>query len=94
MKCPPFVEYLEIIVASKNKDICFMEATKIKKSILKENYGVNILGPFEDYIFKLNNVYRYKLSIKFNDLDLKETLETINVNYQDNKDVNISIIRK
>lgn len=94
MNYPPFCEYIEIMVSSKNITDARVEATKIKNIILKECYLVKALGPFEDYLFKVNNIYRYKISLKFKDLDLFTTLESILEMYQSNKDINISITRK
>lgn len=93
MKNPPFTNLLEILVSSKYYKKAYIEANKIKKAILKESDCI-VLGPFEDYIYKLNNTYRYKLSIKFNDIDLYDTINDINEVYQNNKDVMISIKRK
>ncbi len=93
MKNPPFTNLLEIIVSSSYYKVAYVEAKKIKDAILESN-NCQVLGPFEDYIFKLNNNYRYKLSIKFTDADLYETLEDINSVYQTKKDVMISIKRK
>ncbi len=71
-----------------------MEANLIKTIILKENYGCQVLGPNEDYIFKLNNVYRYKLQLKFDEMDLFDTLEEILERHIANNDIQISITRK
>lgn len=94
LKNPPYTNYLEIMVSSPILKKAYLEANLIKTIILKENYGCQALGPNEDYIFKLNNIYRYKLQLKFNDMDLYNTLSEILERYLGNKDINISITRK
>ncbi len=93
LKNPPFTNILEIMVSSAYYKNAYIEAKKIKDHI-KDDVKCQVLGPFEDYIFKLNNNYRYKLSIKFNDEDLYETIEDINLVYQNRKDIMITIKRK
>ena len=94
MKNPPFTNYVELLITSADLKKAFIEANKIKTIILRQNYGAKIYGPNEDYIFKLNNIYRYKISMKYEEMDLFDTLEEILTMYQGNKDINISITRK
>lgn len=94
LKNPPYMNYLEIMISSISLKKAYMEANLIKTIILKENYGCQVLGPNEDYIFKLNNVYRYKLQLKFDEMDLFDTLEEILERYIANNDIQISITRK
>ena len=92
LKNPPYMNYLEIMISSISLKKAYMEANLIKTIILKENYGCQVLGPNEDYIFKLNN--RYKLQLKFDEMDLFDTLEEILERYIANNDIQISITRK
>ena len=60
---PPFCRFIAIIISSPNKNQSFLAASEIKKRLVKiEN--IEILGPVESPIIKLNKKYRARLLIK------------------------------
>ena len=60
---PPFCRFIAIIISSPYKNQSFLAASEIKKRLVKiEN--IEILGPVESPIIKLNKKYRARLLIK------------------------------
>jgi len=90
---PPFSKLVEITVIGKTYNKTFQEATNICNYI-KSKTSIQVLGPCEDFIVKVNDLYRFKLTLKFNDEKIiTEILELINVKYLLNKDYQIMINR-
>ena len=60
---PPFCRFIAIIISSPNKNQSLLAASEVKKRLVKiEN--IEILGPVESPIIKLNKKYRARLLIK------------------------------
>ena len=91
---PPFKKLVEIVVVGNKYQDTFNEANKICEFI-KAKTKVKVLGPAEDYIVKVNDLYHFKITIKFdNDKMINDTLATIFVQYESSKDYKIYISRK
>ena len=90
---PPFVKLVEITVLAKSYQNGFSEANKICEFIrLKSN--IKVLGPAEDFIVKINDQYRFLITLKFNDEKLiSDLLEQVYVKYEANKEYKIIINR-
>lgn len=93
LKYPPYYYLVSLKVTSKDYDECSKEATKVVK-YLKSNLSETsiILGPTTASVFKVNNIYRFSIIIKYRfDDKLKETLIELDKLFILNKKVNLEI---
>lgn len=90
---PPYSERVEIIVSSPNMKIAHIESVKIVNTLKTKACNSVIYGPTESFRFKLNNNYRYQITCKFSHNDVMEALLFITEQYQNKKDIAISISR-
>ena len=93
LKYPPYYYILSIKVCSKDYDIASKNSVKIA-NYLKNNISDNsiVLGPSTSNIFKINNIYRFQIIIKYKfDDKLFENLKFIDKMYMTEKDVYIEI---
>ena len=90
---PPIKKVIEIMVVGKTYDGTYQEANKIAKAI-KEKCSVMVLGPAEDYIVKVNDLYNFKVTIKYdNDKIINDVISSIYVKYELDKNYKIYISR-
>lgn len=90
---PPFVKLVEIMVIAKGYEDGFKEASLICDYIRNKSQ-VKVLGPAEDFIVKINDQYRFIITIKFNDDKvISDILEQIYVKYETSKEYKIIINR-
>ena len=80
---PPFVRLIAFIISSKNEKDGFLEAQKIKKSLLMLK-NIEVLGPVTAPIFKIKNKYRTRLLLRSNSgifiqKKISRILKTINI---------------
>lgn len=90
---PPYYFITSINVASLNYELALKEINKVKK-YLENNLSkkVIILGPTPAQIFKINNIYRYKLILKYKREDnLLRVLKELDNIYITNMKVNLEI---
>lgn len=90
---PPYCYLILMKVASKSYDDASKEANKIA-GYLRRTLGeaTTILGPTTASMFKMNNIYRFQIIIKYKkDEKLNEALDFIDKEYALNKSVNIEI---
>lgn len=93
LKYPPYYFLASIKIVSKDYSLASKEASKIFK-YLKSNIDSSsiILGPTTAQMFKLNNIYRFQIVIKYRyDDKLKEVLKDLDQMYIENKKVGIEI---
>lgn len=93
LKYPPYYYLASIKITSKEYDLASKEATKVY-NYLKNNIDGSsiILGPTTAQKFKLNNIYRFQIVVKYRyDEKLKETLKDLDKMYIQNKNVGIEI---
>ena len=90
---PPYYYLLSIKVCSKEYEYARDNATKIFSYIKKSiNDKTIILGPSTASIFKLNNIYRFQIIIKYKSDDkLFECINFIDNMYIDNKNIFLEI---
>ena len=70
----------------------FKEAEKIKRALVRNLVNTSVLGPTPSTIFRVNNIYRYGIILKYKKEDkLKETLEKIIEHYKVNTKIRIDI---
>ena len=90
---PPIKKIIEILVVGKNYEKTFNEASKIVNYI-REKSSVMVLGPAEDYIVKVNDLYHFKITIKYdNDKMIGDVISSVYVKYENEKEYKIYISR-
>ena len=65
---PPFYYLCNIRISGKDSSYLEVEISKIKRSLEKNLTNVTILGPSSCGIFKMNNIYRYHILLKYKDV--------------------------
>ncbi len=93
LRYPPYYYLVGIKVLSKNYETASKEATKIA-NYLRNNISASsiCLGPTTARMFRINNVYRFQLIVKYRQDDkLMDSLKYIDSEYVFNKDVNLEI---
>jgi primosomal protein N' (replication factor Y) (superfamily II helicase) len=92
LKYPPYY-YLTIIkIASKDYDEASKESRKTADYLTRYLKDVIILGPTTAGLFKINNIYRFQIILKYKNYDLiKNTLINLDNIYKTNSKVNIEI---
>ena len=93
LKYPPYYYLIGIKICSKDYKLASVEANKIYKYIkpLLDKETI-ILGPTTAGIFKIKNIYRFQLVLKYRfDKNIKKILSEVNNHYIDNKDTFIEI---
>ncbi len=92
LKYPPFYFLTYIRVSGKDNNICYKESLKIKKSLEKYLDKTIILGPSSSSLFKVNNVYRYGIILKYKKQDnLIPVLEKMIDVYKSNRKVIVDL---
>ena len=83
---PPYYYIAYIRISGKDDKLCYKESLKIQKLLKKYLNMTTILGPSPCNIYKLNNVYRYGIILKYKKEDnLKKLLNKIIDVYKSNK---------
>jgi len=93
LKYPPYYYIIGIKICSKDYEIASKNATKIA-NYLKNNVDSTsfVLGPSTANMFKLNNIYRFQIIIKYKfDDKLFEAIKFIDNMYIKEKDVYLEI---
>ena len=92
LKYPPYFYITKILIASKDYNEASKEISKVKCYLDKNLTNVIILGPTTAAMFKINNVYRFQIILKYKDYNLvKEHLKYLDDIYRLNSKVNIEI---
>lgn len=92
LKYPPFYFITYIRISGKDSNICYREAMKIKKSLEKYLDQTIILGPSTANIFKVSNIYRYGIILKYKKQDnLIDVLNKMIDVYKSNRNVTIDL---
>ena len=90
---PPYYYLTSIKITSKDYDLASKEVTKVKNYLIKNlNKTTIILGPTTANVFKINNIYRFQMILKYKkDDNLFRTLKELDKIYALNAKVNIEI---
>ncbi len=92
LKYPPYYYICYLKVSSKDYQEASKETNKIKKCLEKNLKEEIILGPSPANIFKLNNIYRYGIIIKYKkDTNLYQILNRLIEHYRSNSKVNLEL---
>ncbi len=93
LKYPPYYYLVSLKVTSRDYELAMKEAKKVA-NFLKKNISETsiILGPTTSNIFKMNNIYRFQIIIKYRfDNQLTETLKELDKLFTLNNKVNLEI---
>ena len=90
-KLPPFSRLISLIISAHSRDISTRGAEEIKKKLLKiEN--LEILGPVDSPIFRVNKKYRTRLLIRSkNDNLIQKKLEKVLNNLKISKQIKLTV---
>ena len=92
LKYPPYFYLTRILITSKDYNEASKEISKVKNYLDKNLNNVIILGPTTASMFKLNNIYRFQIILKYKNYSLvKETLKYLDDVYRLNNKANIEI---
>ena len=93
LKYPPYYYLISLKVTSKKYDVLSKEVNKIADYIRRNvDDSTIVLGPTTASIFKINNIMRFQITIKYRKDDkLFETLKNLDEQYIMNKDINLEL---
>ena len=92
MKYPPYVYLCNIRISGKDDVSVLNEASKIRRSLDRNLSNAIILGPSASSIFRMNNIFRYNIIIKYKSEDgLYEILEKIVDHYKSKHNIRVDI---
>ena len=82
-KYPPYFYIAEVTIKSSDYDLVSKESNKIKNILINKLPDKEIIGPSMAVPFKLNNLYRFNILIKYKkELDLKIVLRDLIDHYK------------
>ena len=91
LKYPPYCYICYLRISGKDNSYVNGEANKIKRS-LERNINEVILGPSASAVFRVNNIYRYGIIIKYKDINnIIDIIRKIQEHYQNNNNIKIDI---
>lgn len=89
---PPFYFLCYLKISGKEADYLFQESLKIKRSLERNLHHTTILGPTTLAVFKVNNVYRYGIILKYKKEEvLYDILLKIQNHYKSNHKLRVDI---
>lgn len=89
---PPFYFLCYLKISGKEADYLFQESLKIKRSLERNLQYITILGPTTLAVFKVNNIYRYGIILKYKKEDmLYDILLKIQNHYKNNHKIKVDI---
>lgn len=92
LKYPPYYYICYVKISGKDNKYIYKESLKITKLFHNKLINMIILGPSPCTIFKLNNIYRYGIILKYkSDEGLREVLNKVIEHYKDNRNIKIDV---
>ena len=92
LKYPPYFYICNIRISGKDSSYIFDEALKIKRFFDKSLDKIIILGPSGSSLFRINNIFRYNIILKYkNDNSLYPVLNKIMNHYNSNNKIKLDI---
>ena len=89
---PPFYFLFYLKISGKEADYLFQESLKIKRSLERNLHHTTILGPTTLAVFKVNNIYRYGIILKYKREEaLYDILIKIQNHYKSNHKLRVDI---
>lgn len=91
-KYPPYFYLTIVTIKSKEYELLSKEVNKIKEILITKLPDKEIIGPSMAMPFKINNLYRFNILIKYKkELDLKIILKDLIDHYKSNYKIKIEI---
>ena len=91
-KYPPYFYITEVTIKSSDYELVSKESNKIKNILINKLSDKEIIGPSMAMPFKLNNLYRFNILIKYKkELDLRKVLRDLIDHYKSNYKIKIEI---
>ena len=92
LKYPPFYYLCYVKISGKDMDYISKEANKIKRAFERNLKCSTILGPTPSTIFRVNNIYRYGIILKYKKEDnLYKVLEMVLDHYKGNARIRVDV---
>ena len=92
LKYPPYFYLTSIKITSKDYELAKEEAGKVAKYLHRHLSNTIILGPTTAGIFKINNIYRFQLVLKYKDYQLiKDVVKALEEIYSNNNKVGLEL---
>lgn len=92
LKYPPYYYICYVKISGKDNKYIYEESLKITKLFHNKLINMIILGPSPCTIFKLNNIYRYGIILKYKSNEgLREVLNKVIEHYKDNRNIKIDV---
>lgn len=92
LKYPPYFYITMVKIASKDYNLASKEITKVRNYLDNNLKDTIILGPTIASMFKINNIYRFQIILKYKSYDkIKNSLIYLDNVYKTNSKVNIEI---
>ena len=92
LKYPPYFYICLIRISGKDSNYVYNESLKIKRSLDRNLNNTIIMGPTSSSLFRINNIYRYNIILKYKKEDnLYSILEKITNHYKTNVKIRIDI---
>ena len=92
LKYPPYFYICNVRISGKDSSYVFGEAIKIKNSLERNLKNYIILGPTASSLFRINNIFRYNIVLKYkSDILLYTILEKIIEHYKSNSKIKVDI---
>lgn len=89
---PPFYFLCYLKISGKEADYLFQESLKIKRSLERNLHHTTILGPTTLAVFKVNNIYRYGIILKYKREEaLYDILIKVQNHYKSNHKLRVDI---
>ena len=89
---PPYYYLCNIRISGKDASYILDEALKIKRSLERNLHNFIILGPSTSSLFRINNIFRYNIILKYKKKDgLYEILTKIIEHYKSNSKIKIDV---
>ncbi|WP_270525888.1 replication restart helicase PriA [Longibaculum muris] len=90
---PPYCHMVSILIQSKHEDILQIACQDIKNYLLAHTHQCKILGPAHSVIYKMQDLYRQRILIKFvQGKDVYEALKTMNDFYNKKQKGKVTVI--
>jgi len=92
LKYPPYFYLATIRISGKDSNIVYQESLKIKRSLERNLEHIIILGPSSASVFRVNNIYRYQILLKYkSEIEIYFIMEKIVDHYKNQTKVNIDV---
>ena len=92
LKYPPYYYLCCLRISGKDSSLLFQESLKIKRSLERNLCSTIILGPSNAMVFKVNQIYRYQIILKYkNDENIHLILSKIIEHYKSNHNVVVDV---